>query len=74
MVGSGTHQRPTNSNKVLNAVCDEGWSLVSGSFVFVERGHQSRDKFLSSGQQVAIKGEVRAYYLFRRDESLLAPF
>jgi cytolysin (calcineurin-like family phosphatase) len=53
----------------LNAVCDEGWELVNGSFVFVETGQQSRDKFMSSGQQVAISGTVMGYYLFKRNET-----
>lgn len=39
---------------------------VNGSFVFVEQGQESRDKFMSSGQNVAIKGEVVGYYLFKR--------
>jgi hypothetical protein len=50
-------------------VCDEGWELVNGSFVFVEQGQQSRDKFMSSGQNVAIKGSTVGYYLFRRCEA-----
>lgn len=52
----------------LNAVCDEGWEIVSGSFVFVETGQVSRNKALSSGQQVAVSGKVRGYYLFKRLE------
>lgn len=53
----------------LNAVADEGWELVNGSFVFVETGEVSRSKALSSGQQTAISGTVVGYYLFRRCES-----
>jgi hypothetical protein len=53
----------------LNAVCDEGWELVNGSFVFVETGQQSRDKFMASGQQVAVSGTVMGFYLFKRNES-----
>jgi hypothetical protein len=53
----------------LNAVCNEGWELVSGSFVFVETGQVSRSKALSSGQQVATSGTVIGYYLFRRNEA-----
>jgi hypothetical protein len=54
----------------LNAVYDEGWwELVNGSFVFVETGQQSHDKFMSSGQQVAIAGTVMSYYLFKRNET-----
>jgi hypothetical protein len=39
------------------------------SFVFVEQGQQSRDKFMSSGQNVAIKGSVVGYYLFRSNHA-----
>ena len=53
----------------LNAVCDEGWELVNGSFVFVETGQRSRDKFMASGQQVAVSGSVVGYYLFKRNEA-----
>jgi hypothetical protein len=66
MVGSTATQRTSDPSDVLNAVCREGWELVNGSFVFVEQGQQSRDKFMSSGQNVAIKGETVGYYLFRR--------
>ncbi|MFG2794293.1 hypothetical protein [Streptomyces sp. NPDC048419] len=68
MVGSTTAQRTSDPVVVLNAVCHEGWELVNGSFVFVEQGQQSRDKFMSSGQNVAIKGETVGYYLFKRCE------
>ena len=53
----------------LNAVCGAGWELVSGSFVFVETGQQSRDKFIASGQHVAVSGTVMGYYLFKRNEA-----
>lgn len=51
---------------ILNSVCNEGWDLVNGSFVFHELGSESRDKFMASGQHVAVKGTVIGYYLFRR--------
>jgi hypothetical protein len=69
MIGSSTSRRTSDPVEVLNAVCREGWELVNGSFVFVEEGQQSRDKFLSSGQNVATKGTTIGYYLFRRCES-----
>ncbi|WP_116200210.1 hypothetical protein [Amycolatopsis circi] len=68
MVGGTTSQRTSDPVEVLNSVCREGWDLVNGSFVFVEQGQESRDKFMSSGQNVAIKGEVVGYYLFKRRE------
>jgi hypothetical protein len=68
MVGSMTTNKSTDPTAILNSVCDEGWELVNGSFVFLEQGQQSRDKFLSSGQNVAIKGTTIGYYLFKRCE------
>ncbi|UJW35107.1 hypothetical protein L3Q67_15795 [Saccharothrix sp. AJ9571] len=66
MVGGTTTRKTTDPAEVLNSVCAEGWDLVNGSFVFVEQGQESRDKFLSSGQNVAIKGQTVGYYLFKR--------
>jgi hypothetical protein len=66
MVGSATSKSTTDPSEVLNAVCRQGWELVTGSFVFVVEGEQSRDKFLASGQNVAVKGQTVGYYLFRR--------
>jgi hypothetical protein len=36
--------------------------------VYLETGQNSRNKFLSSGQQVVTTGQVIGIYLFRRDE------
>lgn len=54
----------------LNTVASEGWEIVSASFVFVQTGQESRDKFMKSGQQVAIAGTVMGYYVFKRNETL----
>jgi hypothetical protein len=70
MVGSATTKSVSDPSDVLNAVCREGWELVNGSFVFVEEGQQSRDKFMASGQNVAIKGTTVGYYLFKRNAEL----
>jgi hypothetical protein len=66
MVGSSTTKKTTDPNEILNAVCAQGWEIINGSFVFVVEGEQSRDKFLSSGQNVAVKGQTVGYYVFRR--------
>jgi hypothetical protein len=58
----------TDPAAILNSVCNEGWELVNGSFVFHELGSESRDKFLASGQDIAVKGTVIGYYVFRRCE------
>jgi hypothetical protein len=52
---------------VLNSISQEGWELVNGSFVFVQEREKSRDKFMSSGQNVAIEGTTIGYYLFKRN-------
>lgn len=66
MVGATTTTRSTDPVAILNSVCNEGWDLVNGSFVFHELGSESRDKFLASGQNIAVKGTVVGYYLFKR--------
>ena len=45
--------------------------LITGSVVFHETGSQSRDKFMQSGQHIAVQGKVIGYYLFRRKEENL---
>lgn len=76
MMGSSAMGRETVQSRLghgpvdtLNAVCNEGWELVSGSFVFIETGQVSRNKALSTGQQVATSGTVVGYYLFKRCDS-----
>lgn len=70
MTGAFTRTKATNDpSEILNAVCNEGWELVNGSFVFLELGSESRDKFMASGQNVAVKGTVIGYYLFKRCEA-----
>ena len=69
MVGAFNSAKTNDSTQILNDIVGEGWDLVTASFVFVVQGEESRDKFMSSGQNVAVKGETRGYYVFRRDES-----
>lgn len=69
MIGSTTSTRAEDPTAVLNTVCNEGWELVNGDFVFVQTGQQSRDKFMSSGQNVSVAGTVVGYYLFKRCEA-----
>jgi hypothetical protein len=66
MVGSKTATKTSDPTEILNSVCREGWRLLTGSFVFKELGSQSRDKFLSSGQNVAVSGTTVGFYLFER--------
>lgn len=42
-----------------------GWRLEHVGHVFMVTGESSRDKFMSSGQQTAVSGELVGIYLFR---------
>lgn len=58
--GPVTAKRP-----VIEQIESQGWKLENIGYVFQETGSESRDKFLASGQQIAVSGRVLAYYLFR---------
>lgn len=73
MVGATAARRTSDPTAILNSVCNEGWSIVNGAFVFIELGSESRDKFLASGQNIAVKGTVVGYYLFERCEENRRP-
>jgi len=70
---AGAHTRTTKATTdptaILDSVCQEGWEIVNGSFVFIELGSESRDKFMASGQNIAVTGTVIGYYVFRRCEA-----
>jgi hypothetical protein len=53
---------------VLGQIEQAGWKLEHANWVFVQTGQNSRDKFLTTGQQSVVTGEVMGIYLFRRDE------
>jgi hypothetical protein len=50
---------------LLTAVEDEGWELITAGYVFRQTGGASRDKFLASGQQIAVMGDTLGVYLFK---------
>ena len=64
----GRNSRKVISNEVggvLEAIEDQGWELVHTAAAFRQTRQDSRDKFLASGQQVAIEGETVGVYLFK---------
>lgn len=69
MSRAGTTTASSDPTVILNSICAEGWDLVNASFVFHETGSESRDKFMRSGQQIAVQGSVLGYYVFRRSEA-----
>jgi hypothetical protein len=57
---------------ILTEVESEGWELIEAGFVFRETGGASRDKFLSSGQYIAVMGDTLGIYLFKARDSMPA--
>ncbi|GIL05837.1 MAG: hypothetical protein BroJett031_23570 [Betaproteobacteria bacterium] len=55
----------TNHSNLIQAIENEGWRLEHVGYVYRIRGSVSRDKFLASGQQEAVDGEIVGVYLFR---------
>jgi len=50
----------------LSEIESVGWHLAHVGFVYVMTGQVSRDKILSSGQEVGVMGKTMGIYLFRR--------
>ena len=72
MWASNTSQRQqanAPSSDMLGLIESEGWRLEHASWVYVQTGQNSRDKFLASGQQVVVQGEIVGIYLFRNADS-----
>jgi hypothetical protein len=63
-VATTTRNRP-EQGAVLTQIESEGWELLQAGYVFQETGAVSRDKFLSSGQEVQTTGDTQGVYLFR---------
>ena len=59
-----TAKRHGGFGTLLTEIEAEGWKLVEAGWLFRQTGAISRDKFLSSGQQVATEGKTVGVYLF----------
>ncbi|MBC2904282.1 hypothetical protein [Streptomyces cupreus] len=57
---------PSPRSDLLSRIEDVGWKLHTAQYVYVQLGEESRDKWLSSGQRLAIKGKIVGMYLFQR--------
>ena len=64
----GVERKRAGHGGVLAQIEDVGWRLEHVGYVYVETGQVSRDKLLSSGQQVATLGKTVGHFLFRRAE------
>ena len=66
----GTIGRRAIASDVLGRIEQAGWRLVHANWVYVQTGQDSRNKFLASGQQVVVTGQILGVYLFRRDDEI----
>jgi len=66
MVGAFAHSSATtNYAVVIQSIEAEGWRLEHAGYIYRVTESVSRDKFLSSGQQEAVSGEIVGIYIFR---------
>lgn len=66
MTGAFTDKSATKDySSTIQSIEDEGWRLEHVGYIYRITGSESRDKFMASGQQEAISGEVVGIYLFR---------
>lgn len=64
----GAEQRSDAHLGVLGQIEEAGWRLEHAGYVFVETGQESTDKFITTGQRIAVTGKTVGIYLFRRLE------
>lgn len=67
MIGAFTSGQQ-NEGVIVSSIEDiesEGWILINDNYIFQVPGSVSRDKFLSSGQQEAVSGQLIGIYTFR---------
>lgn len=66
MTGAFTEKSATKDySSTIQSIEDEGWRLEHVGYIYRITGSESRDKFMASGQQEAVSGEVVGIYLFR---------
>ena len=66
LLAAEAHSTATaDASAVLDRIEAEGWHLEHVGYVYRILGSVSRDKFMSSGQQEAMHGEIVGIYLFR---------
>lgn len=70
MLGAYSYKSKTKDySNLIQAIEEEGWRLEHVSYVFRWTGSESRDKFLASGQQESVSGEIIGIYIFRATET-----
>lgn len=67
-VGAQTSTTQLAGDASLDGIEAEGWVLAHAGYVFRPLSVSSRDKFMFSGQQEAMSGELVGVYVFRATE------
>jgi hypothetical protein len=65
-----TERRQGSHADTLGQIEAVGWRLEHAGYVFIQTGQVSRDKLMSSGQEVGVQGRVVGVYLFRRVDKI----
>lgn len=66
MIGAYAHSTETvNYASIIQSIEGEGWRLEHAGYIYRVTGSVSRDKFMASGQQEAVSGEIVGIYIFR---------
>jgi hypothetical protein len=60
----GSHKKQDFTG-LLSQIESIGWHLEHVGYYFMVTGETSRDKFLATGQNVAVNGKTMGVYLFR---------
>lgn len=68
MTGAFTKKETAANNANMIQAIEEGWRLEGVGYVFRWTGSETRDKFLASGQQESVSGEITGIYIFRAIE------
>jgi hypothetical protein len=63
---SGAEERSTRHLGTLGEIEAIGWRLEHAGYIFMVTGESTSEKFILSGQQVAVSGKTVGIYLFRR--------
>ena len=67
-IGAQTATTPLAGDSSLDGIEAEGWILLHAGYVYRPLSVSSRDKFMFSGQQEAMTGELVGVYVFRATE------
>ena len=69
MVGAYADSSDTKDySHMIQSIESEGWRLEHANYVYRITGSSSRDKFMASGQQEAVSGEIIGIYIFRSND------